>query len=84
MSSKQYESQDAAIIKAASLGRHPLYYTTAREEADRIANATGREVFRIIDARMRALVKAGQIEFDRAQRAWNVVRHEELHAVVVA
>jgi hypothetical protein len=69
-----YSKLDAAIIDAARVNRHPLYYIASRSEAERIAQATGREEFRVIDARMRALVKAGRIVY--RNRAWHAVEPE--------
>lgn len=69
-----YSTLDKAIYTAAYLGRHPLYFIGSREEADRIAAATGRDSFRIIDARMRALVKDGKIVYDKAARAWKAIK----------
>jgi len=61
--STQYETLDRKIIEhlTENMGPHPLYARHVRGEAERIAAATGRDVFRVIDGRLTALRKAGKI-----------------------
>jgi len=61
--STQYETLDRKIIEHIALRRvtSPLYASHVRREADRLADATGRNVFRVIDGRLQALRKAGKI-----------------------
>lgn len=42
-----------------------------REELDRLAEATGREAFRILDGRLQALRKGGRISFD-SKKGWRL------------
>lgn len=59
--SQQYEKLDDQIINAINERRNPLYDKSANVEAERIAEETGREAYRIIDVRLQALRKAGKI-----------------------
>ena len=58
----QYDALDALILAAIQAKTDPLYSHPASTEALRLANATGREAFRILDARLQALRKAGKIK----------------------
>jgi hypothetical protein len=66
-----YDKLDDAICEAAKVGRHPLYYMASREEGERIAEATGRDGFRVIDGRMRSLQRQGKIKYEGRQ--WRYV-----------
>jgi hypothetical protein len=56
-----YDELDKRIITAIAGRNNPLGSRHVHEEADRIARATGREDFRVIDGRLQALRKAGKI-----------------------
>ena len=58
-----YEALDKAILSAVSNGASPLYERKVGQEAKRIAELSGREDFRVIDGRIQALRKAGQIVY---------------------
>lgn len=58
----QYERLDAMILLAIDSARHPLYFGPCTAEGMRIAEATGRESFRVIDGRLQALRRAGKID----------------------
>ena len=76
--SSQYEVLDSHILNAADTGHNPLYERTVRAEAQRLAEASGREAFRVIDGRLQALRKAKKIEFapiENGPRAWRRVHH---------
>lgn len=60
---KQYEELDKRIIAAIESGHSPLYVYSCTTEAERLAQATGREGFRVIDARLQALRKQGRIQY---------------------
>ena len=70
----QYDDLDAAILRNLDrFGHATLMFVSgrdARAEADRLAKATGREAFRIIDGRLQALRKRGVIKFDR-KHGWS-------------
>ena len=70
----QYQQLDAMILKAITAGRHPLYYGPCETEATRIAEATGRKSFRVLDGRLQALRKAGQIQY---LDGWTLVTAQE-------
>ena len=57
----QYEEIERRILKAMEQRNNPLYSKNCCEEARRIADATGRELFRVIDGRLQAMRKAGKI-----------------------
>ena len=72
----QYEELDKRIIKAISDREIPLYDRAVNEEAERLAAATGRDYFRVIDGRLQALRKAGKIRHltkaeSNGQRGWH-------------
>lgn len=75
-----YEKLDALIIAAISDGRSPLYASAVDEEAERIAEATGRESFRVLDGRIQHLRKKGRICWKRCA-GWLIVE-DQLNAVV--
>ena len=56
-----YEELDKRIVEAIAERNNPLYCRRINEEAARIANATGRDDFRVIDGRLQALRKAKKI-----------------------
>ena len=58
---EQYEELDKRIVEAVAQRKSPLYNKSINEEAARIAAATGRDDFRVIEGRLQALRKAGQI-----------------------
>jgi len=71
---KQYDKLDNGIIIAINVGHHPLYSVYTSMEADRLAQETGREGFRIIDGRLQALRKAGKIKANRQLKwGWEIV-----------
>lgn len=57
----QYEEMDRRILKAIEQRNNPLYSRDCCDEAERLAKATGRDGFRVIDGRLQALRKAGKI-----------------------
>jgi len=72
-----YEELDKLIIEAITRRESPLYNKRINEEAARIANATGRDDFRVIDGRIQVLRKAKKIRhFKKAesngQGGWHV------------
>ena len=73
-----YKELDKRIIKAISERKSPLYDKAINEEARRLADATGRDVFRVIDGRLQALRKAGKIRHmtkaeSNGQGGWHAV-----------
>jgi hypothetical protein len=70
----QYAELDARILKCIADNWQPLYNRDVDQEASRIAKATGREVFRVVDGRLQALRKAGRIKANRKlYGGWEVV-----------
>ena len=69
----QYIEIDRRIIDCIRSGQgvHPLYSKRVCQEADRLEMLTGREAFRIIDGRLQALRKNGNIRHDG--KVWEVV-----------
>lgn len=67
-----YDLLDSLILAAVEQEKHPLYERRCFAEASRIAKATGREDFRVIDGRIQALRKAGKIRADRKTRSWRL------------
>jgi hypothetical protein len=68
-----YPVLDSRIIAAILEGRNPIYSRPVVEEADRIADLTGSQGFRVIDRRLQALRKAGKIRFQfGADRGWKI------------
>ena len=65
-----YAALDAMILKAIQEGNSPLYNMRVAAEASAIAEATGREDFRVIDGRLQALRKRGVIKFHREWNRW--------------
>ena len=61
----QYKILDDLIVEAIRTNdpRGPLYAINVSCEAARIAQASGRDSFRIVDQRIQALRKAGTIRF---------------------
>ena len=68
----QYSEIDRSIIDCIRnrQGVHPLYDKSVNKEADRLRMLTGRYSFRIIDGRLRALKKRGEISYSTTTRAW--------------
>lgn len=68
----QYTEIDRSIIDCIRnrQGAHPLYDKSVRQEADRLRMLTGREAFRIVDGRLQALKKRGEISYSKTTRAW--------------
>lgn len=56
-----YMKLDGLIVGAIRGQRSPHYFAPVCAEAERIAVATGRPAYRIIDARLQALRKQGLI-----------------------
>ena len=74
----QYAELDKRIIEVISERGNPLYHKYVYEEAKRLAEATGRVDFRVIDRRLQALRKAGKILYlkktkSNGQNGWYVV-----------
>lgn len=73
----QYEEMDRRIMAAIGARKNPLYARHCCEEAERIAKATGRQGYRVIDLRLQALRKAGKIRhFTKAEKdggGWHLV-----------
>jgi hypothetical protein len=67
-----YEKLDSLILNAIRDGRSPLYTSAVDEEAERIAEATGRESFRVLDGRIQHLRKKGRICWKR-RIGWLIV-----------
>lgn len=59
----KYDQLDALILKAIALRKSPIYFGPCDAEARRIAAATGRDSFRVIDGRLQALRKLGRVKF---------------------
>jgi hypothetical protein len=59
----QYDDLDRLILVAIERRKSPLYERDCYAESRRLAQATGRETFRIIDGRIQALRSAGRIRF---------------------
>lgn len=68
----QYTEIDRRIIDCIRSGGgiHPLYDKRVNREADRLAMLTGRDSFRIIDGRLQALKKRGEISYSSIFRVW--------------
>jgi hypothetical protein len=74
----QYAELDKRILKVIAERGSPLYNKHVNEEARRLAAATGRDDFRVIDGRLQALRKAGTIRHltkseSNGQGGWHVV-----------
>jgi hypothetical protein len=59
----QYDELDQRIVAAVSGRRAPLYDHQVREAAERIAAGAGRDAFRVIDGRLKALRKKGTLRY---------------------
>ena len=75
-----YLTLDQLIVDSIRSGKHPLYGAQVNEEARRIAQASGRDVLRVIDGRIQALRKAGRICADRMCGAGWIVLQDEAKA----
>jgi hypothetical protein len=81
----QYAALDEAIITRLSKERDPLKLTQlntghVRHEAERLAEATGREAFRVLDGRLQALRQAKRIRFSTfwvGNSGWVIVHQEQ-------
>ena len=71
-----YELLDSLILgRAASAGRSTSFFLMTgaiRDECERIADATGRDAYRILDGRLQALRKAGKIAYT-SKAGWALV-----------
>lgn len=72
-----YEELDKRIVDAVAKRDNPLYDKRVNEEAARIATATARDDFRVIDGRLQALRKSGKIRYltkaeSSGQGGWHV------------
>ena len=70
-----YELLDSLILERAVEGwrsTYALMWGVVRYECERIADASGRESFRVLDARLQALRKAGKIAYT-SKAGWSVV-----------
>jgi len=65
-----YTKLDSLIVQAVKNGKHPQYDREVSAEAKRLADAMGREGFRVTDGRMTALKRIGHITFDRRRAKW--------------
>jgi hypothetical protein len=71
----QYDELDARILAAIRKERSPLYCGHVYREAKRIADAMGRDTFRVTDGRLQAMRKAGRIQY--ANRRWQIGSGEQ-------
>lgn len=74
----QYSELDRRIIEAIARRASPLYDRFVNKEAAKIAIATGREDFRVIDARLQSLRRAQKIRHltkseSNGQAGWRLV-----------
>lgn len=78
----QYDELDSRIVAAIARKKNPIYDSTVATEAARLAVATGREDYRVVDARLQALRKKGCIQhltnaqakaLDGGSGGWRVV-----------
>lgn len=60
-----YDTIDSLILEACEKGEHPFNYRPVYLEANRLAKETHRHSERIIDGRLTALKRQGQIIFQR-------------------
>lgn len=65
MTSPAYEIIDSAILDAVLGARSPLTDTRVCALAEVLTRETKREAFRVIDARLQSLRKAGKIHYVR-------------------
>lgn len=73
----QYDEMDKRILAAVKASRNPIYEHKCNTEAERLAEATGRLAYRVIDGRLQALKKAGKIRYftkaeSNGQGGWHV------------
>lgn len=76
--STTYNELDSAILTRISLDLFVKlvsieHNSWVKQEADRIAELTGRKQFRIIDLRLQTLRKQKKIAHDRANGGWYIV-----------
>ena len=68
-----YEKLDKAIIQAVSESRGtPMWNSNVRSPAEELADGTGREWWRIVDARLQKLRKTGVIIYKKTDKAAGV------------
>lgn len=70
----QYATLDKLIVdrlRSGPMFLHLVFTDDVKNECRRLAGKTGREAFRIIDARLQALRKAGVIAFD-SKAGWGL------------
>jgi hypothetical protein len=78
-----YDELDRRILAAIGAERNPLHEREVSGEAGRLARLAGREEFRVIDGRLQALRKRGDIQWlSKAQAAggcggWKLVERRE-------
>lgn len=73
----KYDELDRLIIDAVTKRKSPLNEKCVNEEAARLAAGTGRDDFRVIDARLQTLRKRGKIRHltkaeSNGQGGWHV------------
>ena len=68
-----YTKIDSLIVQAVKHGKHPRYDNDVSAEAARLADALGRESFRVVDGRMTALKRIGHIAFNRSEAKWTTI-----------
>lgn len=74
----KYDEMDRLIVKAIKARNNPRYDAGCYAESKRLAAATGRDDFRVIDGRLQALRKAGKIRHltkaeSNGKGGWHVV-----------
>lgn len=78
----QYDTLDRLIVAAIERKKNPLYDGSVATEAARLAAATGRDDYRVTDARLQALRKKNRIQhltnvqakaLDGGKAGWRVV-----------
>jgi len=70
----QYATLDKLIVERLSEGPkflHKVFTYDVKDECRRVAEATEREAFRVMDARLQALRKAGVIVFN-SKTGWGL------------
>ena len=79
--SKMYAELDSRILDAIQQNNRCLYDRRVREEANRIAEAAGRNADRVIDGRVQALRKRGVIEYVYGK--WYMTEPKITHRVIL-
>ena len=76
-----YEELDKRILAAVRQKNNPIYDTLVRRESNRIADETGRNVFRVTDGRLQSLRKRNLIKWFTKEEAqdrcggWHLTEH---------